>query len=59
MTGFINNIAELGRSTWNLFCTAPVLCIVIAIGLAIAGICTYHFIRDVVWTDKGGPIILR
>ena len=59
MTGFIKNIAELAQATWNLFCMAPVTCILLAVVFFVMVFCTYCFIKDIVWTDKGGPIILR
>ena len=58
MTGFINNIVEVAKATWNLFCMAPITGIVLMIVGVIAIYFTYGFIKDVIWTDKGGPIIL-
>ena len=59
MMEFLNNIFELARATWKLFCMAPVTCIILVVVGVIAIYLTYGFIKDVIWTDKGGPIILR
>ena len=54
-----SNIAELAKATRNMFCTYPVLCITMLVAFVIACIITYFIIKDIVWPDKGGPIILR
>jgi len=54
-----SNIVELAKATWNVFRAYPVLCITMLVAFAIACIITYFIIKDIIWTDKGGPIILR
>lgn len=59
MSEFINNIVELAKATWNLFCMMPYTCIILAIGLVVTCIVTYYFIKDIIMPDNGGPLILR
>lgn len=54
-----SNIVGLGRAAWNLFRAYPVLCITMIVAFVIACIIMYFVIKDIIWTDKGGPIILR
>jgi hypothetical protein len=59
MMEFLNNIVELGKATWRLFCMCPGICIFTVVCFVVMAFFAYCFIKDVVWTDKGGPIILR
>lgn len=59
MMAFVNNLVELAKSVWNLFCMAPVTGILLVIAFAVMVFFACSFIKDVIWTDKGGPIILR
>lgn len=59
MNGLIKNIVELAQATWNLFCMAPVTGILLVVSFCVMVWFVRSFIKDVVLTDKGGPIILR
>lgn len=59
MMEFINNIVGVVKAAWNIFCMAPVTCILLAITFVGMAFCAYYFIKDVVCAKNGGPIILR
>lgn len=54
-----SNIVELAKAAWNMFRAYPFLCITMIVAFVIACIITYYIIKDIVWPDNGGPVILR
>ena len=59
MKGVIDWIVDVARILWNIFCLAPITCILIVIAFVVTVYLTYHFIKDVVMPDNGGILILR
>lgn len=54
-----NNIVELAKATWNLFCLYPGYCIIMTIIVILAGIFTYHLVKEIFTRKWRDPIILR
>ena len=54
-----NNIVELAKATWNLFCLYPGYCIIMLVAVVVGAFACYCIIKDLILPDKGGPIILR
>ena len=52
-------ISDVARISWDIFCMAPVTCILLMVVFVVIVFLTRSFIKDVVCTNNGGPIILR
>lgn len=53
-----NNIIELAKATWRLFCLYPGLSIVCSILVVIGGVFTYYLVKGIFKKDWRGPVIL-
>lgn len=54
-----DNIVELAKAIWKLFCMYPGYCIIMLVAAAIGALLCYCIIKDLILPDNGGPLILR